>query len=251
VKDPKNKDLGQSDTGASDAGKDTTPEFILNPKFKNVEEQAKGYGEAEKLATNASKRAAEAEAEVERMKQEKINKEAGDKLINFQGQQDNQPVDMNKFFQDPVGTIREEATKIATKEIQKVVAPILFEQRKGAVRAEIKELAKDNPDLQEIYPLALKKLEQNPELQKVPNALTIAVGMVRSDQHQKKIAEQGAVKQDRDDKGKLSGGQIVKQSEIMGEGEAGDTSSGQDKTIEEKIADDFVKSGLGKNPALF
>jgi len=244
--DPKNI-LGQSIEEGALEGEKTTPSEFLNPKFKSIEEQAKGYNEAERAMTEANKEAARLQERLDTIEQNKANIEAGEKIIQSQGKNQPTPDFWNRWITDPEGIIEERARKIA----QETVAPIMQSQRRSEVRAEIEDLARNTPDLKEIYPAALQMLKENPALANIPNALTIAVGMVKKDQYEKTIAEQSAERQKREAKGELSGSQIAQHSEIMGEGEAGKGSPDQDKTIEDRIGDRIVKSGLGKNPALF
>jgi hypothetical protein len=238
---------GQSGEGTPDVGEGTIPEF-LNKKFKNVEEQAKAYNEAERQMHDANRRAKEAEDALAKMKTEQANIETGEKFINYQEQNKvSDPNFLNRLLSDPQSAINEQVEK----RVNERLAPFYQAQRRIEVREEIREVIAENPDFPEIKDVVMQKLEEYPELKVQRGGLKMALALVRKDQYEKIIADKNAERIKREKKGELSGSQTIKPTEVMGEGEIGSSSTHEGKTMEDKIADEIANAGVGNKPGLW
>ncbi|MFL0197388.1 hypothetical protein ACJDU8_17735 [Clostridium sp. WILCCON 0269] len=167
---------------------------LILGKFKSSEELANSYSNLERMNTQtrqelaqAQLAAQQAQAMVEQMKQQMQN-------IVTPGQQQPQLTQeqqteqfMNKFYENPTGTIQELLKSIVEPQIQPIQQQMQAQQQQQAWNQAVGDFAQKTPDFDQWKGQIGQVLDANPhlaDLARVPNGLEIAYAMAKGQNYQ-------------------------------------------------------------------
>ncbi|AZV56074.1 hypothetical protein [Clostridium sp. AWRP] len=172
---------------------DNADALILG-KFKSPEELANSYTNLEKMNTQtrqelaqAQQAAQAAEMAVEQMKQQMqgiVNPQQTQPQLTPEQQNE---AFMNKFYENPTGTIQEMLKTIVEPQIQPIQQQMQAQQQQQAWNQAVGDFAQKTPDFDNWKGQMGQVLDANPnlaDLARIPNGLEIAYNMAKGQNYQ-------------------------------------------------------------------